>query len=796
MLSRLRDFAIQHPDVFVLLVKRYLSEGRNVLLSSDLVRGFEDVKGSCATFDLSGTVLAEAVAAAQEVVLRAPWAAFAFRTAPGTWEFGRVHADRLVPEPMSDREFHAFKEALVDGPSDDEPLELDFGPFSRGFPRLTETRSIGQGLSFLNRHLASRLFRDGGAGSDRIHSFLGLHTLEGRSLLLRAPFPDTPALRNALRKAHALLSAADPATPWAELDERLAGLGFAPGWGATAGRAAETMSLLIDLLEAPSAELLETFLARVPMISRVLVLSPHGWFGQSGVLGLPDTGGQVVYILDQVRALEREMRERLAVQGVDVEPRIVVVTRLIPEAGSTGCDRRLERIDGCRSAVILRVPFRHADGSVVRHFIPRFRVWPYLHDFSREVEREAIAELGGRPDLILGNYSDGNLVAALIGMRLGVTHATIAHALEKTKYLLSALHWKDLEDEYAFSVQYTADLFAMNSADFIVTSTYQEIAGTRDVVGQYESYSSFTMPGLYRVVNGIDVFDPRFNIVSPGADEDVYFPFTEKDRRLAALTPMIEELVFGEPGPTARGRLVAPERPIVFTMARLDRIKNLTGLVEWFAADERLRKLANLVVVGGHVDTTLCADGEERDQAQRLHDLMNRHTLDGQVRWIGRRLERHLTGELYRRIADRRGIFVQPALFEAFGLTVVEAMVSGLPVFATCHGGPSEIIEDRRSGFHIDPNDGAAAAARIADFLERCAADPSAWTRVSDAAVARVAARYTWRRYAERIMTFSRIYGFWKFVSGLEREETGRYLQTLDHLLLRPRAAAVGGGRG
>ena len=147
-------------------------------------------------------------------------------------------------------------------------------------------------------------------------------------------------------------------------------------------------------------------------------------------------------------------------------------------------------------------------------------------------------------------------------------------------------------------------------------------------------------------------------------------------------------------------------------------------------------------------------------------------------------------------VADRRGLFVQPALFEAFGLTVVEAMVSGLPVFATCHGGPSEIIEDSRSGFHVDPNDGAAATARIATFLERCAADPAAWDRVSDAAAARVAARYTWRRDAGRIMTFSRIYGFWKFVSGLERQETARYLQTLDHLLLRPRAAAVGGGPG
>ncbi len=297
-------------------------------------------------------------------------------------------------------------------------------------------------------------------------------------------------------------------------------------------------------------------------------------------------------------------------------------------------------------------------------------------------------------------------------------------------------------------------------------------------------------------MNGIDVFDPRFNIVSPGADEDVYFSFRERERRLAALHPAIEELVLGEPGPEARGRLVDPGKPIVFTMARLDRIKNLTGLVEWYAADERLRKAANLVVVGGHVDTTLCADGEERDQALLMHDLIGRHGLDGQVRWIGRRLERHVTGELYRWVADRRGVFVQPALFEAFGLTVVEAMGSGLPVFATCHGGPSEIIEDRRSGFHVDPNDGAGAAAESADFLELFARETSAWGRVSSAAVARVAARYTWRRYAERIMTFSRIYGFWKFVSGLEREETGRYLQTLYHLLLRPRAEAVGGGRG
>ncbi|GKD11757.1 sucrose synthase [Tanacetum coccineum] len=40
-------------------------------------------------------------------------------------------------------------------------------------------------------------------------------------------------------------------------------------------------------------------------------------------------------------------------------------------------------------------------------------------------------------------------------------------------------------------------------------------------------------------------------------------------------------------------------KPILFTMARLDNVKNLTGLVEWYAKNDKLRRLVKLVVVGG-----------------------------------------------------------------------------------------------------------------------------------------------------------------------------------------------------
>jgi sucrose synthase len=118
-------------------------------------------------------------------------------------------------------------------------------------------------------------------------------------------------------------------------------------------------------------------------------------------------------------------------------------------------------------------------------------------------------------------------------------------------------------------------------------------------------------------------------------------------------------------------------------------------------------------------------------------------------------------------------------------------MSSGLPVFATCYGGPSEVIEHGVSGFHIDPNHGDVAAEDMADFFARCAAQPEHWLEISGGALERVRARYTWELYAQRMMTLARVYGFWKYVTDLEREETCRYLEMLYTLQYRRLAGAL-----
>lgn len=799
MPTRFADILRRHSAEIHALIEHYFSLDRPFLLRSDLwdemQRFFTSTPEGAV---LAKTDLAAIIATVQEAALDSPWIYFAIRPRVAHWAYLRFHRETRVQEDVTVSQFLAFKEQLVRGAhghseefTEGKILELDLAPFNRDFPKLMEARSIGRGVEFLNRRLSSQLFQEIGRGDKRLLEFLRVHQCRGRQLMLNQEVGDVNGLRSALRHADDYLMTQPADTHWDDVEGVMQQLGFECGWGRTVERIRDTLLLLSDILEAPEPGNLERFLGRIPMIFNLAIITPHGFFGQKDVLGRPDTGGQVVYILDQVRALEEEMRNGIYQQGLDIEPQIIVVTRLIPEAQGTTCDQRLEAINGARNARILRVPFRGEHGDIVPQWISRFEVWPYLERFSVEASQEMIEEMGERPDLIIGNYSDGNLVATMMAERLQVTQCNIAHALEKTKYLYSDLYWREHDEQHHFACQFTADLISMNAANFIITSTYQEIAGDAESVGQYESHMAFTMPGLYRVVNGIDVYDPKFNIVSPGADAEVYFPFTNKESRRTDLHDEINQLVFGDARQDSRGVLAEPDKPIIFTMARLDTIKNITGLVQWYAECKALRESANLVVVAGHIDSNASDDEEEYAQICRMHELMDQYGLDTQVRWIGARLEKNLAGELYRCIADRRGVFVQPALFEAFGLTVIEAMACGLPTFATRYGGPMEIIEDGKSGFHIDPNHGAQAAEKIQAFFERCLSQDDYWDTLSRGALERVKARYTWKLYAKKMMTLSRIYGFWKYVTDLEREETRRYLEMFYALQFRPLANAI-----
>ncbi|XP_019172019.1 PREDICTED: sucrose synthase 7-like [Ipomoea nil] len=721
-----------------------------------------------------------------EAAVVPPHIAFATRQNPGFWEYVKVNANDLSVEGITATEYLKFKEMIVDEDwaTDENALEIDFGAVELSMPHLTLSSSIGNGFNSVAKFLSTKLAGRSETAQALVNYLLSMNH-HGDKLMINETLSTISKLQAALIVAEAALSSQPKDAPYQSFELMLKELGFEKGWGNTAERVQDTMRILSEVLQAPDPLNVEKFFGRLPIIFNIVLFSVHGYFGQADVLGLPDTGGQVVYVLDQVVAFEEELLYRIKQQGLNIKPQILVVTRLIPDAKGTKCNQEIEPVINTKYSHILRVPFRTENG-VLDQWISRFDIYPYLERFSQDAADKIIEIMEVKPDLIIGNYSDGNLVASLMANKLGITLGTIAHALEKTKYEDSDIKWKELDPKYHFSCQFTADMIAMNSADFIITSTYQEIAGSKDRPGQYESHCAFTMPGLYRVVSGVNVFDPKFNIASPGADQTVYFPYTEKQKRFTSFRPAIEELLFSKADNDEHiGYLEDKKKPIIFTMARLDTVKNTSGLTEWYGKNRRLRSLVNLVVVGGSFDPSKSKDREEAAEIKKMHALIEKYQLKGQMRWIAAQTDRLRNSELYRTVADSKGAFVQPALYEAFGLTVIEAMNCGLPTFATNQGGPAEIIVDGVSGFHIDPNNGDESSNKIADFFQKCRDDTDYWNRISAQGLKRINECYTWKIYANKVLNMGSIYGFWKTLFPDQKQASQRYIQAFYQLQYR-----------
>jgi len=111
---------------------------------------------------------------------------------------------------------------------------------------------------------------------------------------------------------------------------------------------------------------------------------------------------------------------------------------------------------------------------------------------------------------------------------------------------------------------------------------------------------------------------------------------------------------------------------------------------------------------------------------------------DDTALWLGEALADDLAA-LYA-LADA---FCSPSGYEGFGLTVAEAMASGVPVVASRNSSLPEVVGD--AGVLLD----ALTPDAIAGALRPLLADPEARRRLGDAGKAR-AATFTWERAAER----------------------------------------------
>ena len=304
-----------------------------------------------------------------------------------------------------------------------------------------------------------------------------------------------------------------------------------------------------------------------------------------------------------------------------------------------------------------------------------------------------LARAERRPDVIHAHFADAAAVAMAVQRRFGIPFVYTPHALGIDKRM-QRIECPGLDARIA------AERAAIAGAAAIVVSTDEEAARQ---VGGY----------------GVALGD-RVRVVAPGVPrrDRVAGPDTLADR-------------LGD-------WLDRPTLPIILAIARPVAKKNLVALARAYAADPVLQAQANLVILAGqHAH----ASADERACLDELHAIASAPDLRGRIA-LPPQHDADDVAALYARAAQG-GVFVNPALHEPFGLTLVEAASAGVPVVATRNGGPADIVATIGHGLLIDPDDTTAIAAAIRAVV----ADPSRHRAFASAARAH-ADLYCWHRYA------------------------------------------------
>ena len=169
---------------------------------------------------------------------------------------------------------------------------------------------------------------------------------------------------------------------------------------------------------------------------------------------------------------------------------------------------------------------------------------------------------------------------------------------------------------------------------------------------------------------------------------------------------------------------LAPNDFAVLFVGRIDRGKNLEGLLQSFALLRKETPRARLLIAGRPLNHGGAANGARYLQA--LRELAGSLGITDSVQWLGPRSD---VVELYS-AADVCALFsIHP---ETFGRTVAEAMACGAPAVATAIGGMPEVMLGEFAHSMFAAGDVVAGANRLRALLDWQERDPHLGERARD----------------------------------------------------------------
>lgn len=437
----------------------------------------------------------------------------------------------------------------------------------------------------------------------------------------------------------------------------------------------------------------------------IVLISVHGLIrGHNLELGRDaDTGGQTKYVVELARALG---------ERADVEKVILLTRRVIDSQVSPDYAEPFEQLS--EKASIVRIECGE------QKYLRKEMLWDSLENFSDN----SLAYLKSQeriPDVIHSHYADAGYVGSRLSHQLGIPLVHTGHSLghNKRKQLLaSGIKRSEIETTYHISRRIEAEETTLGVAERVITSTQQEIEQ------QY---------GLY------DFYQPeRMRVIPPGTDMEQFFPPQGGEKN---------SLIANE----LKRFLSLPSKPIILALSRPDPKKNIVSLIEAYGESPQLQQAANLVIVAGNRDDIQDMENVSRTVLNEILLSIDKYDLYGKVAYP----KHHKPEEvpvLYRLAAASRGVFVNPALTEPFGLTLIEAAACGLPIVATEDGGPIDIIRNCQNGLLINPLDKAA----VAEILLQTLTNKQEWRRLAKNGIQGVRRHYSWPAHVEKYLAVIR----------------------------------------
>jgi len=437
----------------------------------------------------------------------------------------------------------------------------------------------------------------------------------------------------------------------------------------------------------------------------IVLISVHGLIrGHDLELGRDaDTGGQTKYVVELARALS---------ESNYVEKVLLLTRRVIDSHVSPDYSEPFESL--AEKAGIVRIE------CGVQKYLSKELLWNSLDSFADN----ALAYLKSQPripDIIHSHYADAGYVGSRLSHQLGVPLVHTGHSLGRNKrkqLLASGIKRSEIESTYNISRRIEAEETTLGVAERVITSTQQEIEQ------QY---------GLY------DFYQPeRMRVIPPGTDLEKFFPPQGNEK---------SSLVANE----LKRFLVRTDKPFILALSRPDPRKNIVSLIEAYGESPQLQQAANLVIVAGNRNDIQDMENVSKTVLNQLLLAIDRYDLYGKVAYP----KHHKPEEVaifYRLAASSHGVFVNPALTEPFGLTLIEAAACGLPIVATEDGGPIDIIKNCQNGHLINPLDKPA----MAETLFKTLTDKPGWRRLAKNGIQGVLRHYSWQAHVEKYLAVIR----------------------------------------